>query len=97
MPPLWRRRSIGWSARESASYGERANAVAPGFIATDMLETILVPLPGRLRTEIPLQRFGRANELAQAVLFLLQPDTASFITGEVLRVNGGHHMLLIVR
>ncbi|HEV8121629.1 MAG TPA: SDR family oxidoreductase [Candidatus Polarisedimenticolia bacterium] len=79
-------------ARESARYGVRINAVAPGFIETDMLKTIPEPVRERIRAEIPIQRFGQPEEIAQAILFLLSPVTSSFITGEVLRVNGGHHM-----
>jgi acetoacetyl-CoA reductase/3-oxoacyl-[acyl-carrier protein] reductase len=70
----------------------RINAVAPGFIETDMLKTIPEPVRERIRAEIPIQRFGQPEEIAQAILFLLSPVTSSFITGEVLRVNGGHHM-----
>jgi acetoacetyl-CoA reductase/3-oxoacyl-[acyl-carrier protein] reductase len=79
-------------ARESARYGVRVNAVAPGFIETDMLKSIPDHVRERLQSEIPLRRYGRPEEAAQAILFLLSEDTSSFITGAILRVNGGHHM-----
>jgi acetoacetyl-CoA reductase/3-oxoacyl-[acyl-carrier protein] reductase len=79
-------------AREGAPCGVRVNAVAPGFIETDMLKSVPDRVRERLRAEIPLQRYGRPEEVAEAILFLLSEDTSSFITGAVLRVNGGHHM-----
>ena len=77
-------------ARESARFGVRVNAVAPGFIDTDMLKTIPESIRERLRSEIPLQRFGQPREVAEAIVFLLSSATSSF-TGPVLRINGGHH------
>jgi 3-oxoacyl-[acyl-carrier protein] reductase len=76
-------------AREYASRGITVNAVSPGYIDTDMTATELPPDRRQelLRT-IPLGRVGRPEEVAAAVVFLAGP-AASYITGEVLRVNGG--------
>jgi 3-oxoacyl-[acyl-carrier protein] reductase len=78
-------------AREVASRGITVNAVAPGFIETDMTAR----LPEKLREEslrsIPLGRFGSCEEVADAVLFLASPG-AGYITGQVLGVNGGLYM-----
>lgn len=78
-------------AREVASRGITVNVVAPGFIETDMTRA----LPEATRTawaaQIPLGRFGTAEEVAAAVCFLVS-DEASYITGQVLAVNGGLYM-----
>jgi 3-oxoacyl-[acyl-carrier protein] reductase len=78
-------------AREVASRGVTVNAVAPGFIASDMTAR----LPEKLRDEtlraIPLGRLGTCEEVADAVLFLATPS-AGYITGQVLGVNGGLYM-----
>jgi acetoacetyl-CoA reductase/3-oxoacyl-[acyl-carrier protein] reductase len=78
-------------AREAARYGVRANAVAPGFIETDMLKPIPDKVKDRILSEIPCRRFGKPEEVAWAVAFLLSPIASSYITGTVLRVNGAHH------
>jgi 3-oxoacyl-[acyl-carrier protein] reductase len=78
-------------ARELASRGVTVNAVAPGFIETDMTAR----LPEKLREEflrsIPLGRFGSCDEVAEMVLFLAAPG-AGYITGQVVGVNGGLYM-----
>ncbi|MBI2358225.1 MAG: 3-oxoacyl-[acyl-carrier-protein] reductase [Deltaproteobacteria bacterium] len=78
-------------ARELASRGITVNAVAPGFIDTDMTAR----LPEKLREEflraIPLARFGTSQDVAEAVSFLAGPG-ASYITGQVINVNGGLYM-----
>ena len=77
-------------ASELAPFGVRVNCVAPGWVETDMTrETLRDPKVGEeIRRVIPLARPGRPEEIANAVLFLAS-DLASFITGEILNVNGG--------
>jgi acetoacetyl-CoA reductase/3-oxoacyl-[acyl-carrier protein] reductase len=78
-------------ALEAARYGVRVNAVAPGFIETDMLKSVPDKVKERILSEVPFRRFGTAQEVAWAVAFLLSPIASSYITGTVLRVNGAHH------
>lgn len=78
-------------AREYASRGVTVNAVAPGFIDTDMTSVIGAPAKEGMLAAIPLGRTGKAEEVASAVVFLCS-DEASYITGETLRVNGGMYM-----
>lgn len=75
-------------AKEMAAYGVRVNAVAPGFIGTDMIKSIPDAKMKEFEISIPMKRIGTANEVADAVLFLLS-DAASYITGQVLSVDGG--------
>ena len=78
-------------AREVASRGITANAVAPGFIATDMTEALPEAQHEALLGQIPLARLGQPEEIAAAVGFLTS-DSAGYITGEILQVNGGMNM-----
>ncbi|MDR5859547.1 3-oxoacyl-ACP reductase FabG [Halomonas eurihalina] len=78
-------------AREVAARDITVNAVAPGFIATDMTESLPEAQQQALLGQIPLSRLGRPEEIAAAVGFLTG-DTASYITGETLHVNGGMNM-----
>ncbi len=75
-------------AREVAARAITVNCVAPGFIETDMTKTIPEAMRETLLKEIPAQRFGKPEDIAQAVLFLAS-DAASYITGAVLHTNGG--------
>jgi 3-oxoacyl-[acyl-carrier protein] reductase len=78
-------------ARELASRNIRVNAVAPGFIDTDMTAVLPEAAKAKLTENIPLGRLGSAEDVANAVAFLAS-DQASYVTGEVLRVNGGMYM-----
>jgi 3-oxoacyl-[acyl-carrier protein] reductase len=75
-------------ARELASRNITVNAVAPGFIATDMTSALGEEILKKVREEIPLGRLGEPQDVADAVLFLASP-AASFITGHVLTIDGG--------
>jgi 3-oxoacyl-[acyl-carrier protein] reductase len=78
-------------ARELASRNIRVNAVAPGYIETDMTAGLADAAKAKLQEMIPLARLGTAEDVANAVAFLAS-DLASYVTGEVLRVNGGMYM-----
>ena len=78
-------------AREAARYKIRANAVAPGFINTEMTKSLPDKVKDKVTAEIPFRRFGEPEDIAWAVAFLLSPVASNYITGEVLRVNGAHH------
>lgn len=78
-------------ARELASRGITVNAVAPGFIDTDMTRALSEEQRTALLAQIPLGRLGTAEDVAEAVLFLASPR-AAYITGETLHVNGGMYM-----
>lgn len=78
-------------AREIASRGVTVNAVAPGFIDTDMTRALNDDQRAALTTQVPMARLGSVDDIAAAVLFLCGPG-ASYITGETLHVNGGMYM-----
>jgi 3-oxoacyl-[acyl-carrier protein] reductase len=78
-------------AKELASRGITVNAVAPGFIDTDMTRALNEEQRAALLAQIPAGRLGTAEEVASAVLFLVSPQ-AAYITGETLHVNGGMYM-----
>lgn len=78
-------------ARELASRNITVNAVAPGFITTDMTAVLSEELKKKMLENIPLNRFGASEDIAEAVKFLAS-DAAGYITGHVLDVNGGMYM-----
>ena len=75
-------------AREVASRNVTVNAVAPGFIATGMVEELTEDTQKQILDKIPMGRFGSAEDVSQAVLFLCG-DGASYITGQVITIDGG--------
>jgi 3-oxoacyl-[acyl-carrier protein] reductase len=75
-------------ARELGRYKIRVNAVAPGFTATEMVMQMPDKILDGMRQHTPLGRLGEPRDIANAYLFLAS-DEASFITGEILRVDGG--------
>ena len=78
-------------ARELSKRNVTVNAVTPGFIVTDMTEVLNEKVKESLLGQIPLGRFGEAEDIVSAVLFLAS-DQAAYITGQVLGVNGGMYM-----
>jgi len=78
-------------AREVASRNVTVNSIAPGFIATDMTDALGDEQKDTLRTQIPLQRLGTPEDIAQLVGFLAS-DAGAYITGETIHVNGGMYM-----
>jgi 3-oxoacyl-[acyl-carrier protein] reductase len=79
------------NAREMAKRSITVNAVAPGFIATAMTDALSDKVRAELTAQIPLERLGSADDIANAVVFLAS-DAAGYITGHVLSVNGGMYM-----
>ena len=78
-------------ARELAPRGVRVNAVAPGFVETDMTAKLSEKVRAATEEQIPLKRMARPEEVAGVVRFLVS-DAAAYITGEVVRVDGGMAM-----
>ncbi len=78
-------------AQEGARFGITVNAVAPGYIDTDMVASVPQHILDKIIARIPVGRLGRPEEIARAVLFLVTED-AGFITGATVSVNGGQHM-----
>lgn len=78
-------------AKEVAAKGITVNAIAPGFIATEMLTTIPEQVRTKLLEQIPMRRFGRAEEVARACVYLCSAD-GDYITGTELSINGGLYM-----
>jgi acetoacetyl-CoA reductase len=78
-------------AQEGAARGITVNAIAPGYIDTDMVAAVPANVLEKIVAKIPVGRLGRAEEIARGVLFLVA-DEAGFITGSTLSINGGQHM-----
>ena len=78
-------------ARELGSRGITVNAIAPGFIDTEMTEVLSEDVKKAMGEQIPLKRFGRTEDVAEAAVFLAS-DRAAYITGQVINVDGGMAM-----
>ncbi|MGD6766607.1 3-oxoacyl-[acyl-carrier-protein] reductase [Mammaliicoccus lentus] len=78
-------------ARELASRGITCNAVAPGFIVSDMTDQLSDELKEQMKSQIPLDRFGEDSDIAHTVAFLAS-EKANYITGQTIHVNGGMYM-----
>jgi acetoacetyl-CoA reductase len=78
-------------AQEGAAKGITVNAIAPGYINTDMVRAVPQPVLEKIVARIPVGRLGEASEIARGVLFLVA-DEGGFITGSTLSINGGQHM-----
>ena len=78
-------------AQEMASRGVTVNAVAPGYIDTDMTKVLPEEVRAKILASVPLGRMGKPEDIAAAVKFLASED-AAYITGQVIAVNGGMYM-----
>lgn len=78
-------------AQEGARSGITVNAIAPGYIDTDMVAAVPAPVLEKIVAKIPVGRLGQAQEIARGVVFLVSED-AGFVTGSTLSMNGGQHM-----
>jgi acetoacetyl-CoA reductase len=78
-------------AQEGARSGITVNAIAPGYIDTDMVAAVPEEVLGKIVARIPVGRLGRADEIARGVAFLVD-ENAGFVTGSTLSINGGQHM-----
>ena len=78
-------------AQEGARYNITVNAVAPGYVDTDMVAAVPDTVLEKIVARIPVGRLGHADEIGRAVLFLVA-DEATFVTGSTMSINGGQHM-----
>ncbi|HUC17689.1 MAG TPA: acetoacetyl-CoA reductase [Acetobacteraceae bacterium] len=78
-------------AQEGARYGITVNAIAPGYVDTDMVRAVPEDVLQKIIARIPVGRLGHAEDIARGVVFLTA-DEADFITGSTLSINGGQHM-----
>ena len=78
-------------AQEGARAGVTVNAIAPGYIDTDMVAAVPEEVLGKIVARIPVNRLGKAEEIARGVAFLVD-ENAGFVTGSTLSINGGQHM-----
>jgi acetoacetyl-CoA reductase len=78
-------------AQEGAKFGVTVNAIAPGYIDTDMVAAVPEDVLQKIVARIPVGRLGHADEIARGVTFLCSEE-ASFVTGSTLSINGGQHM-----
>src|SRR3546814_91914 len=80
-------------AQEGAKKGVTVNAIAPGYIDTDMVAAVPAPVLEKIVAKIPVGRLGQASEIARGVAFLCSEE-AGFVTGSTMSINGGQHMYL---
>ena len=78
-------------AMECAAHGITVNAIAPGYVDTDMVRAVPANILEKIISRIPMGRLGRAHDIARAVCFLCSEE-GDFITGSTMSVNGGQHM-----
>ena len=78
-------------AQEGARFGVTVNAIAPGYIDTDMVAAVPEDVLGKIVARIPVGRLGKAEEIARGVAFLVD-ENGGFVTGSTLSINGGQHM-----
>ncbi|MBB5699017.1 acetoacetyl-CoA reductase [Sphingomonas yantingensis] len=78
-------------AQEGARFGVTVNAIAPGYIDTDMVAAVPADVLEKIVAKVPVGRLGQAQEIARGVAFLCAED-AGFVTGSTLSINGGQHM-----
>lgn len=78
-------------AQEGAKYGVTVNAIAPGYIDTDMVAAVPPPVLEKIVAKIPVGRLGHAEEIARGVAFLTS-ENGGFVTGSTMSINGGQHM-----
>jgi acetoacetyl-CoA reductase len=78
-------------AQEGAKYGVTVNAIAPGYIDTDMVAAVPAPVLEKIVAKIPVGRLGQAEEIARGVAFLTSEE-GGFVTGSTMSINGGQHM-----
>jgi acetoacetyl-CoA reductase len=78
-------------AQEGAKFGVTVNALAPGYIDTDMVAAVPEDVLAKIVAKIPVGRLGQASEIARGIAFLCS-DEAGFVTGSTLSINGGQHM-----
>jgi acetoacetyl-CoA reductase len=78
-------------AQEGAKFGVTVNAIAPGYVDTDMVAAVPEPVLDKIVAKIPVGRLGHAAEIARGVAFLAS-ENAAFVTGSTLSINGGQHM-----
>jgi acetoacetyl-CoA reductase len=78
-------------AQEGAAFGITVNALAPGYVDTDMVRAVPPNVLEKIIAKIPVGRLGKAEDIARGVLFLVA-DNADFVTGSTISINGGQHM-----
>jgi acetoacetyl-CoA reductase len=78
-------------AQEGAAKGITVNAIAPGYVETDMVRAVPEEVLAKIIKTIPVGRLGQPEDIARSVLFLVSDD-AGFVTGSTLSINGGQHM-----